>query len=300
MSKNYYDILGISRSASSDEIKKAYRANSLKFHPDKPGGDQAKFQELNEAYETLSDNDKKRIYDNRGMGNRNPMGNRMPHGMPPEIFQAFFNGQQDPFGAFGRMGGPNIRVYHNRQQVPPKIRKPDPIVKEITLDIKEAFNGNSAYMLSIQKRIIKDSVLTNDDETIYIEIPEGIDSNEKIILRDRGHITEGVHGDINLIFKINNDTKFIRDGLNLTIHKDISLKEALCGFYYEIDHINGKNYKITNQKGNIVKPGYIREICGMGMKRDGQIGRLFINFNIIFPKDLSDDKIEQLDSILSE
>ena len=92
----------------------------------------------------------------------------------------------------------------------------------------------------------------------------------------------------------------MRDGLNLTINKDISLKEALCGFYYEIDHVNGKNYKITNQKGNIVKPGYVREICGMGMKRDGQVGRLFINFNIVFPKDLSYDKIEQLDSILSE
>ena len=70
------------------------------------------------------------------------------------------------------------------------------------------------------------------------------------------------------------------------------------GFSFEIDHLNGKNYKISNQAGNIVKPGYVREICGMGMKRGGQIGRLFIKFNIKFPEKLNEKQLETLGDIL--
>ena len=86
--------------------------------------------------------------------------------------------------------------------------------------------------------------------------------------------------------------------MNLTYNKDITLKEALCGFSFELPFFKNKKYKISNEVGNIVKPGYIKEICGMGIKRNNQIGRLFIKFNIIFPEDLSEEKIEELNSIL--
>jgi DnaJ-class molecular chaperone len=215
----------------------------------------------------------------------------------------FFGGRGvDPFSQFGHpmqgMGGPNIKVFHNGRQMPQQPKKPEPIKQTIFLTLKQAYEGSNAFMVSIHKRVTKNSTTNMENEPLYIEIPEGIDDNEKVYLKNRGHILDNLTGDIEITFKVNNDTDFIREGMNITINKEVSLKEALCGFSFEIDHINGKNYKISNQSGNIVKPGYIREICGMGMKRNGQIGRLFIKFNIKFPEKLSDEQIENISNIL--
>jgi curved DNA-binding protein len=308
MSRNYYNILGISEKSEQSEIKRAYRKLSLEHHPDK-GGDEEKFKEVNEAYTTLGDSDKKREYDmqrrgggmNMGMGMNRGMGMNTG-GLPPDVFNMFFGGRGDPFSQFGHpmsgMGGPNIRVFHNGRQMPQQPKKPEPIKQTIFLTLKQAYEGSNAFMVSIHKRVTKNSATNMENETIYIEIPEGIDDNEKVYLKNRGHILDNLTGDIEITFKVNNDTSFIREGMNITINKEVSLKEALCGFSFEIDHINGKNYKISNQSGNIVKPGYIREICGMGMKRNGQIGRLFIKFNINFPEKLSDKQIENISDIL--
>ena len=308
MSKNFYNILGVSENSSEVDIKKAYRKLSLEHHPDKKGGNEEKFKEINEAYSTLGDNDKKREYDNqRRGGGMNRGGVRMNsnmHGVPPEVFNMFFAGGRDPFSQFGGnpmggMGGPNIRVFHNGRPAHNKVKKPDPIKKTINLTLKQAYEGSNAYVVTIQKRITKSNNTTMENETIYIEIPEGIDNDEKVYLRGRGNILDNLSGDIELTFKVQNDTEYIRDGLNITINKEISLKDALCGFSFEIDHINGKNYKISNQPGNIIKPGFIREICGMGMKRNNQVGRLFIKFNIKFPEKLSEEQIEKITEILN-
>ena len=285
--KNYYNVLGISENSNESEIKKAFRSLSLKFHPDKNGGKDERFKEIGEAYEILSDANKKREYDNnRRMGSRNMnhpfFGNGMPHGVPPDIFQSFFG----PGMGHMNMGGPNVRVYRNRPQ-PPKPKKPDIIIQNINLDLNQAYLGNKAYHLKIQKRVQKDNEIQKEEESIYIEIPEGVDDNE-----------HGMHGDVKLIFKINKDKEYIRDGLNLRMTKEISLKDALCGFTMNINFFNGKEYKISNSEGNIISPGFEKEVCGMGMKRSGQVGRLFIKFNIIFPKELNNESIEQLKLLL--
>ena len=313
MSKSFYNILGVSENSSEVDIKKAYRKLSLEHHPDK-GGNEEKFKEINEAYSTLGDNDKKRDYDiqrrgggmNRGMR----MNGGMSGGLPPEVFNMFFGGRGgiDPFSSFGQqmgghpmggMGGPNIRVFHNGRPVHNRPKKPDPIKQTINLSLKQAYEGSNAFVVTIQKRITKSGTTTMENETIYIEIPEGIDNDEKVYLKNRGHILDNLTGDIELTFKVQNDTDYIREGMNITINKEVSLKDALCGFSFEIDHINGKNYKISNQPGNIIKPGYVREICGMGMKRNSQVGRLFIKFNIKFPENLSEEQIEKISEILN-
>ena len=318
MSKNFYNTLGISETSSELEIKKAYRKLSLEHHPDK-GGNEDKFKEINEAYSTLGDNDRKKEYDiqrkgggMRGMRMNGGMNGGMHGGMhggmnglPPEVFNMFFGGRGDPFGQ--QMGGhprpgmgqPNIRVFHNGRNVNVQQKKPDAIKQTINLTLKQAYEGSNAFVVTIQKRITKNSVVNIENETIYIEIPEGIDNDEKVYLKNRGHITNNISGDIELTFKVQNNTDFIREGMNITINKEVSLKEALCGFSFEIDHINGKNYKISNQPGNIIKPGYVREICGMGMKRNSQVGRLFIKFNIKFPEKLSEEQIEKLSEVLN-
>ena len=104
---DYYKVLGVSRNANEKEIKKAYRTLSLKYHPDKPTGDKKKFEDINKAYEVLSDKKQREIYD---MGGEEALKNGgQTHSNPNDIFEKFFHGGfsfggDDDFGNFGNFG----------------------------------------------------------------------------------------------------------------------------------------------------------------------------------------------------
>lgn len=297
---DFYKTLGINKNAKEEEIKKAFRKLSLLHHPDR-GGNGDKFKEINEAYQTLSDKQKKAEYDNRGRSpfsqNMNGMhGMNSTGGIPPEVFNMMFAGR-DPFNMGGMNNGmhPNIRVFQNGR---PRVRKPPDVIKVVNLNFQEAYEGNDAYHVSIERTINMNDEVKKDIETVYIEIPKGIDNDEQIILKNRGNVLDNMAGDVKVIFKVNNDTPFKRDGINLIYNKNISLKDALCGFEFELKFINKKTYKISNEMGNIISPGYVKEIAGMGMKRNNQVGRLFIKFNIQFPKNITEENMNKLKEIL--
>jgi len=322
MSEDYYHILGVSENASADEIKKAYRQLSLKYHPDRTDGDSEKtelFQKINNAYETLSDIDKRGEYD---MSKQNPF-MRMNSmggggGMGPnidinDIFSQLFSGMhgggmpgmqmhgipgmQMP-GMFG--GGPNIRVFRNGMPVNmnQQIEKPQPITKNVNITMLNVLNGIK-MPVEIERWYLENGNKIFEVVTIYIDIFKGIDNNEIILLKDQGHsINDTCKGDIKIIITVNNDSNFTRQGLDLIINKEISLKEALCGFSFDIKHINGKVYTINNQPGNIIPPNYPKIISNMGITRDDVIGNLIIHFTTIFPETLSLEKIEELNKIL--
>ena len=90
----------------------------------------------------------------------------------------------------------------------------------------------------------------------------------------------------------------MRDGLNLKYNKDITLKEALTGFKFDIKHINGKTYTINNEGGNIIPSNYKKEIVNLGMSRQNNVGKLLITFNVIFPETLTPEQIKSLKEIL--
>ena len=98
--------------------------------------------------------------------------------------------------------------------------------------------------------------------------------------------------------KIENNTQFERRGLDLIINRTISLKDALCGFSFELKYINGKVYTINNNSNNIIPPEYIKVIPNMGLTRDGHIGNLLIHFHVDFPEKLSEEQIKILKEIL--
>ena len=97
-----------------------------------------------------------------------------------------------------------------------------------------------------------------------------------------------------IFIKVNNSTVFKRSGLNLIYEREITLKEALCGFSFDLQHINGKKFRINNGDGSVVGVNYQKVCSGLGMKRAEHTGNLIIIFNIKFPTKISLKQVEQL------
>ena len=325
--ENFYEILGISEKATEEEIKKAYRKLSLQYHPDRNNNDQEcvkKFQKIGEAYETLSDKQKRREYD---MTRNNPFLNGFGSGdhdfnhgpmfhNVDDLFSAFFGsgnmGGGIPFmgglGGFGNMGpGINIRAFHNGVPVNigmngshfmENMQKPTPIIKNVTISMSQVLSGVN-LPVDIERWIVENGNKVFEKETLYVPIPKGIDDNEIILLREKGNIVnEHLKGDVKVFIKVENNSDFERKGLDLHYIKRISLKDALCGFTFDILYLNGKTYTLNNHSGNIIQPNYNKVIPNMGLTRESHTGNLIITFQIDFPEKLDGEKINRLKEIL--
>ena len=295
---NYYSILGVDENASNDVIKKAFRKLSMKHHPDR-GGQKDIFQKINEAYQALSDPQKRQHYNMSRNGN--PLsqlfgGMGGPQNSPDGIGQMFnmmFGG-----GFPGGMNNPNVQIFHNGVRVNPnQISKPPPIVKTIEISLEQAYTGLNVP-IEIERWFDTGGTRRVEKEKIYIEIPKGIDSNEIIMIKEKGNIkNDKVKGDIKLFINVKNTTPFTRDGLDLLIKKKISLKEALVGFEFDIKHISGKSFKINNVDGNVIKPFFRKNIPDLGMIRGGKKGNLVIDFDVEFPDTLTQKQKTQISDI---
>lgn len=295
---SYYEDLGIAKNASQDEIKKAFRKLSLKYHPDKPSGDAEKFKCINEAYQTLSDENKRRMYDMHGkMGNGggiNPMEHIFrQHGFhdmnsPNGIFKMFFNGMPMDASNLGE-GNPFINIGRNR--------KPSPINKTVEITLQGSYEGMT-YPVEIERSIVGQGMKKMEKETVYVDIPKGVDQGEIVIVKNKGNIMMDIQGDIKLHIIIKNETKFNRRGLNIYYKKEISLKEALTDFTTEFEHLNGKKYKLDHSGNSIIKPGQETRIPGLGMTRGNSTGALIIQFVLNFPRKLSEEQKAKIKEIL--
>ena len=290
---DYYKILGVSNKSTKDEIKKAYRKLSLQYHPDRPNGNSDKFKQVNEAYETLSDNDKKIQYDMRRGGGQRGMPGGMPGGMhgmpthPEDFFKMFFGGVPGMHMNMGPMN-PNIpRANINVR----RMMMPATIHKKIKITIEEAYSGIN-YPLEIEREVFEeDGSIRREEERIYIDIPKGVDTNEMIIIKNKGNCNQMKrYGDIKVVINVENETKFNRQGLNLYYLHELSLKEALVGFDIEFKHIDGKNYNMNHSGKGVVNPTSQLVMDGMGIKRGNHTGALIIKFKIEFPKELTDEQ----------
>ena len=178
------------------------------------------------------------------------------------------------------------------------MEKPIPIVKTLTITMEQVYSGAS-IPVEIERWILENGNKVFEKETIYVDIPQGIDEKEMLIMRDRGNIiSDQLKGDIKLVITIQNDTAFNRVGLDLVLTKKISLKEALCGFSFEFKHISGKSYTMNNNKGIIVTPDYKKIYQGMGLKRGEHTGNMIIHFQVEFPEKLTNEQIDKLIDIL--
>jgi len=335
--KDYYKILGIDEKANEDEIKKAYRKLSMMHHPDKNGNtdeSKQKFQELNNAYATLSDANKRRTYDMMRKGSGGGIGGGiggmpnifqfggsggarggMPPGIPEELLHMLFGsaagghgpglGPKVVFQTFhnGRMNGGFTTTHHGQQQQQaqqqpsPTVRVyqvPETIVKTVSLTLEQCYNGCS-IPLEIDRQVPDNDIIKIEHETIHAQIPKGVLQGDTIILNECGHMNEaGMKGDIRIIINVLQHGLFKVEHLDLSIEKTIPLKAALCGFDFEITHLNGRIFKLANKPGNVIKPGNIKTIPGLGLEKNGETGVLKIKFNIEFPDTLTNEQIYTL------
>ena len=316
---NHYETLGIPKTATEKEIKQAFRALSMKFHPDKvktksqeeQNEANQKMQEINSANEVLSDPQQREIYDMEANGNPfgNQFGGNHPFGNP---FASPFSGNQNMHFApgvnilemlFGQ-GGAEMHGMHGIPGMPGMffqrhIQKPEPIVKVIHITLKQAYTGTSVQV-DFERWIQEEELKINENETIHINIPQGIDDNETILIQGSGNIInmggKSVKGDVHIQIHVSNDTEFKRNKNDLFYKKTITLKEALCGFKFKLEHLNG------NQLGlnvNIVLfTGAKQVFKNLGMVREGIVGNLVLDFEVKFPETLTPEQKDAISNIL--
>ena len=266
---DYYETLGVSKDASETELKKADKKLSMQHHPDRTGGDDAKFKQINEAYSTLKDPQKRQQYDNPQP--------QFAQGFGPGGFQGM-GGFEDLFGQFGfNMGG--------RQQQ----RNPDiTIAARVTLE--EAYTGKT-MIASYRLR-------TGKEEVVEIKVPPGAGNGNTI--RYQGFGEEGMAGPRgNLFVKIQvvPHKVFHVDGINLHCNTKANIFDFIIGGNVTINTLDGGKVKVSIPAGT--SPNTKFSIHGYGMPdlQSGRKGNLYVTIGAFVPKNLGQDEIITLQKV---
>ncbi len=280
---DYYAVLGLSKGASSDEVKKAFKKKAMKYHPDRTGNDKTaekKFKEVKEAYDILSDPQKKSMYDQYGTtdfggGFGGGFGGRSQGGFNSSGFEDIF---EDIFGDIfggGRARNPN-RPYKGRD-----------IEYQIRLTLEEAAFG-------IEKVVKFRS--QNNQEEVSVTIPAGVDNGDLIRLSGKGEpgINQGPPGDLFIRVVLQKHSIFERDGNNLYCNIPISFAEAALGAEIEIPTLASNKVSIEIPAGT--QTGNLFRLKGKGIKpvRGGGVGDLICSVQVETPINLSQEQKDLL------
>ena len=329
----YYKVLGVDKNASKDEIKKAYRTLVRTKHPDK-GGSEAEFQEIQLAYDTLSDENKRKVYDEYG---EEGIKEGMTGEEPRDIFDIFTGG-----------GRKNVK------------RKTKSVLQEMVVSLEDIFVGKEKYLEIKRYRICKKCkgngskdpnantkcpgcngkrvklviqrmgntilqsqqtcpdcrgegyIIKNEDKCeacngqkvnqeskmLKIMLDKGAPDGKRYTFEGESDEMPGYDpGDVIIEIRIKKHDVFERSGADLTMKADISLLESLTGFQLLITHLDGRKVLINSKKGEIIKPGMMKTVkeCGMPFyDHPTRFGNLYIRFNVHFPKSLKEAQKDAL------
>ena len=300
--KTYYDYLEIKPNASKRDITHAYRRLSLKYHPDRNSGNidfTEKYKKINEAYDVLKDDYKKQEYDHK----LNPINllNQLQSDMN-------INNKSSCGGIFDSLFGSSLPFNMNMNHLGDLASGLDELIipnenlfleHNINITIHDSYKGIKQYSCLIKRKIIHGKRKTIEDEKIYIDIPEGIDDKEIIVIKNKGNIVNNRQGDLKIKINIISDEVFKRDGLDLIFTSTISFNESLTGFEYIIPHLNGKTLRLQSSRGNIIQNYDEKIIENKGFIRNEKIGALKIIFMVTPPKKLTDEQLNVIESIFN-
>lgn len=263
---DYYSILGVARGADADEIKRAYRRLAGQHHPDREGGDKAKFQQIQEAYATLSDNQKRAQYDSP-----QSQGFHFEFGGQPGGFD--FDSIFSMFGQRFQQGHPA----HAQQARPTQTR--------ISLWVRledVAAGGKQTVALGTQHGTMN----------IEIEIPFGINDGDHV-----QYARIGPNGtDLIISYRIHANAKWSRNGLNLTVDHPVSVWDCLIGGETTVTDILGNNLTLTIPA--LTQPGSLLRLKGRGMAaRQGPAGDLLVRIVARMPNSIDPVLAEQIRTI---
>jgi curved DNA-binding protein len=289
--KDYFKILGVGRNATEKEIKSAFRKLARKFHPDLHPHDEtaeSEFKEINEAYEILSDEDKKKSYEqflnywfyNRDAKSRDFNGKNTDQHFDESLnFDDFFS---NLIGRFGEVGK---EIYSNISS--------DSNTNSLSLDAE--FNLQISFLEALNGT--KKNLLVND-ERIEVKIPKGIETGSKIRIKNKGNIQSGKgrRGDLLIEVSIKSHPIWKAKGLDIYADLPISLDELALGANISVASPQGDTY-LSVPSGSL--PDQKLRLKGQGLHNLDTQGDLFFTLKLKFPDNWSDEELRLLEKLRS-
>jgi curved DNA-binding protein len=289
--KDYYKVLGVDRKANADEIRSAYRKLAMKYHPDKNPGDkkaEEKFKEINEAYQVLSDDQKRAHYDRLGSAysNYRTTGGRPgdfrwdewgARGSNVNMDDLFGSGSAGGFSDFFRtIFGEAMR---SQGRGNPFVQDSPGYEQEVGISFKEAFEGTSRQ---VQKP---------DGRKLTVRIPAGVKTGSRVRVAGAG--PDG--SDLYMLIQVEEDERFEREGSNLTTTSTVDVFTLILGGEAEVETPTGK-VKLSIPAGT--QPEQVFRLAGRGMptvKDANARGDLYVKLKVQIPKYLSSKQRELLE-----
>jgi curved DNA-binding protein len=310
--RDYYDVLGVSRSASEKEIRQAYRKLARQYHPDLNPNDkqaEARFKEIGQAYEVLSDADKRKLYDRWGpdfekyeqarkAGAGAAGGGSGPFGSGPFTWTTGTGGFG---GGTGTIDDENLGSLFDqilggmgrgagRRSGP---LRGDDYDHPTTLTLEEAFSGTA--------RLIQITPASGAPQTIEAKIPPGVSDSQRVRIAGKGGpgINGGPPGDLYLVVSVRPHPRFKRDGDDLTVPVDVPLYTAILGGEVLVPTLKGS--RLALRIGPETENGQRIRLAGQGMpKPGGGRGDLYAEVRIVTPKGLSDRERELFQELAAQ
>lgn len=305
---DYYKILGVDKTSSQTEIKKAYRKLALKYHPDKNKGDkgsESKFKEISEAYAVLSDAEKKRQYDTYGSADfrqRYSQEDIFSGFDINDILRQFAGGGRgsanfhsaggavggNPFGSFFSQGGGGC----GGGGCQPAPEKGQDMTYQITVSLEDVLHG-AEKTISLRKN--------GSPQDVSVKIPKGIEEGKKLRLQGKGAPSRngGPPGDLYLKVGIGPNEKFSRRGDDLIIDRLISFTEACLGTKVEVETLEGKKFVVTIAAGTPHDSRLRIRGYGLPMGPMGERGDLFVKVGVKVPQEITKEQQESLEKLQS-